>query len=305
MMITPFQPGVKHPALPALVGRPSALVGRIGGVTRGEHTHEVRVDRERGVVVKRFRMRHGDEAVREWAALTLLARFAPGLAPAPLGSDLNGAAPVIRMSWLPGTTLGAGVVAAEQADALAGALERLWGSVPSVQREYPASIVPASVMLVQRVHGMLAARPEMGHDPVVQRAYAEGAGWLDRERLDRHQPAEQDMVLGHGDANLDNYLWDGDRIRLIDFEDSGPSDRALELGLLTEHLSVWSDGGLDAGDFLGRFGLSRAGQERARDFRRLSALFWLVLLRPGGAAAARNPPGTLERQAERLLGLLG
>jgi hypothetical protein len=46
-------------------------------------------------------------------------------------------------------------------------------------------------------------------------------------------------------------------------------------------------------------------EARLRDFRRLSALFWLILLRPGGPASARNPPGTLERQAQRLLCLLG
>jgi len=40
-------------------------------------------------------------------------------------------------------------------------------------------------------------------------------------------------------------------------------------------------------------------------FRRLAALFWLLMLRPGSRSSARNPPGTLERQAERLLGLLG
>jgi len=39
--------------------------------------------------------------------------------------------------------------------------------------------------------------------------------------------------------------------------------------------------------------------------RRLAALFWLILLLPGGQASGRNPPGTLRRQADRLLALLG
>ena len=34
-------------------------------------------------------------------------------------------------------------------------------------------------------------------------------------------------------------------------------------------------------------------------------LFWLLLLLPGSPASTRNPPGTLERQADRLLGLIG
>jgi hypothetical protein len=33
-------------------------------------------------------------------------------------------------------------------------------------------------------------------------------------------------------------------------------------------------------------------------------MFWLHLLLPGGPAERRNPPGTAERQAERVLGLL-
>jgi hypothetical protein len=39
--------------------------------------------------------------------------------------------------------------------------------------------------------------------------------------------------------------------------------------------------------------------------RRLAALFWLIMLLPAGPASGRNPPGTLERQAHRLLNVLG
>ena len=114
-----------------------------------------------------------------------------------------------------------------------------------------------------------------------------------------HRPAgaaaDSPAVLGHGDPCLANYLWDGSRVRLIDFEDSAPSDRAFELAILTGHISAWSDAGLDAGGFLALFDLTRAEQARVRDFRRLAALFWLMMLRPGSASSARNPPGTLER----------
>jgi hypothetical protein len=43
---------------------------------------------------------------------------------------------------------------------------------------------------------------------------------------------------------------------------------------------------------------------KVREYRRLAALFWLVMLLPGSPAHHRNPPGTLERQAARLLLLL-
>lgn len=52
------------------------------------------------------------------------------------------------------------------------------------------------------------------------------------------------------------------------------------------------------------FGLSAAERSRLADCRRLATLFWLLRLRPGGDASLRNPPGTLRRQAERLLALL-
>lgn len=55
---------------------------------------------------------------------------------------------------------------------------------------------------------------------------------------------------------------------------------------------------------LGSFGLSAAEQVRVREYRRLCALFWLMLLLSGRPGHDRNPPGTLERQAARLLLLL-
>ncbi len=88
------------------------------------------MDAERGVVVKRFRSSERREPVREWAALTLLAEFAPGLAADPVRADLAGDPPVIEMSRLSGVPLGGSPLSAVQADALAIALERLWNAVP-------------------------------------------------------------------------------------------------------------------------------------------------------------------------------
>jgi Phosphotransferase enzyme family len=113
-----------------------------------------------------------------------------------------------------------------------------------------------------------------------------------------------DVVLGQGDANLANFLWDGTQVRIVDFEDSGPSDRAFELAVLVEHIPAWSDAGLPAEVFLALFDLTAAEQMKLREYRRLSALFWLLMLLPGSPAHRRNPPGTLERQAARLLLLL-
>jgi hypothetical protein len=90
----------------------------------------------------------------------------------------------------------------------------------------------------------------------------------------------------------------------VDFEDSGASDRPFELAVLIEHISAWHDCGLDGDRFAASFGLTAAESARLADCRRLAALFWLLLLAPGGAPSRRNPPGTLRQQAERLLALL-
>lgn len=275
-----------------------------GPVIRNGTTHEVRVDPGLGLVVKRFRSGNRGEPVREWTALSLLARFAPGLAPAPVSADLDSDPPVVTMSWLPGTELAAASVTPAHACALAEALGRLWRSVPSIGREFPAAVAPNPVAFARQVRQMLADSPVLGDDPVAAHAQAAAAAWLERGAIERHSRAGHRAVLGHGDPHLANFLWDGAQIRLVDFEDSGPSDRAFELAILTEHISAWSDARLDADDFLALFDLSRAEQTRVHDFRRLAALFWLIMLGQGGSSSTRNPPGILERQADRLLMLL-
>jgi Ser/Thr protein kinase RdoA (MazF antagonist) len=264
----------------------------------------VRIDRASGLVVKRFLSTARDEPVREWTALLLLAKFAPGLAPAPISADLTGGCPVVTMSLLPGSELSAAPVTPARARALAQALDRLWRSVPSADREFPASVPPKPAAFTCQVSAMLAAIPALGDDPVVARAHAMATAWLGRWALERPGDTSHPAVLGHGDPYLANYLWDDGRIRLVDFEDSGPSDRAFELAILTEHISAWSDARLDADKFLAMFDLNRAERTRVQNFRRLAALYWLIMLRPGGPSSTRNPPGTLERQAGRLLRLL-
>jgi Phosphotransferase enzyme family len=109
-------------------------------------------------------------------------------------------------------------------------------------------------------------------------------------------PAAGDRRLGHGEANLANYLWDGRRIRIVDFEDAAIADPASELAIVVEHLSARH---LDADGLCARFDV---------DPVRLRAMFWLRLRRlllPAGPAEQRNPPGTAATQARRLLDLLG
>jgi hypothetical protein len=69
----------------------------------GANTHVIELGL--AVVVKRFRSRDQDRHGREWRALTLLAEYAPGLAPEPLRADLDADPPAIEMSRLDGVPL--------------------------------------------------------------------------------------------------------------------------------------------------------------------------------------------------------
>lgn len=120
--------------------------------------------------------------------------------------------------------------------------------------------------------------------------------WLDNPPRDLTDVL--DPVVAHGDPNLSNYLWDGSRVRVIDFEDAGLGDRAVELANLVEHLS-WR--ATDPTTLVRRFAPE---PERYQAARQLWAGFWLTLIGPGGPSAHRNPPGTAEAQARRVLRLV-
>jgi len=70
---------------------------------------------------------------------------------------------------------------------------------------------------------------------------------------------------------------------------------------LAEHISMWSTDAVNLESFLARLDLGPGSHARFESARRLWASFWLLMLLPDGLAHGRNPPGTLERQAERVL----
>lgn len=267
-------------------------------------THQVSIDQNRQVVVKRYVDSHRGEPAREWRALRLLAEHAPRLAPEPISADLDGDPPSVVMSLLPGEALGSRPLTGPQERALAVAVGQLWQAVPVelVTRVRGESDTRAE--LVQAVRRWLADGPELGPDPAGRNALARGAAWLASTAgltaavgggsAGRAVP----RVLGQGDANLANFLWDGELVRIVDFEDSGVSDRAFEVAVLVEHVSAWRDGGLDADRFITGFDLSATERAQLADWRRLLALYWLLRLHQ------RADVSGVPRQAARLLSLL-
>ncbi|ADB29367.1 aminoglycoside phosphotransferase [Kribbella flavida DSM 17836] len=263
-------------------------------------------------VTKTYTDRSRGEDQREWTALRVISTARPGLVPVPL--RLTGA--TLTMTRLPGTPL-AGELTAQQLDGLETALRDLW-SIP------PASLAPVDhPALVARIRADLQHSPTgettaagAGPPPEASRAGAVGECWRSGPRQDLLREARQvaldwldgdeaaelarpaNAVIGHGDPNLANYLWDGVRVRIVDFEDAGRSDLAYELGTLVEHLA---SRGTRWDGFAERFGVDAA---RFRAARCLWASFWLTMVGPGGPAAERNPPGTGVRQAARVLELI-
>jgi hypothetical protein len=264
------------------------------------HAIELRPDG----VVKRFR--HGDRAggAREWNALTLLGTHAPGLAPEPRKADLDGPEPMVAMSRLRGVPLRGHALDGQRVAALAEALSALHTALPP---EVLDEVPPRPWLEDQLATRIRTWEPEVrpGADGDVAHAMDTGLAWLASHRPAGATPPAPAPVFGAGDGNLANYLWDGSRVRIVDFEDSGRSDRALERAEITEHVSSWIDHPLDVPAFLGHFSLTPTESHRLLECRRLIALVWLFLLVLDSRGQRRNPPGTPRRQARRLLDLLG
>jgi hypothetical protein len=265
-------------------------------------THDIEMTADR--VVKRFRSCGDGEHLREWQALTLLDCYVPGIAPAPLTADLAADPPVVVMTRLPGQPLRGGVVSPRQIKAMAQTLARMFDAVPaSVATELPDrrwSQRPAEAAIRSAIHGLRADVPAE-----IRGALTEGLRWLDTGPFGSGGRPDVPPVFGHADGNLANFLWDGDGIRIVDFEDSGRSDRAYELADVTEHVASWVDTDFDVSLFLGHVSLSPAEQRRLIECRRLVALLWLPALAAEDPEHPRNPPGTAGRQADRVLRLLG
>jgi len=259
-------------------------------------THVIEVGDDQ--VIKRFRCWDRGEHVREWRALTLLASCAPDLAPVPLGADLTSVPPHIRMSRVPGRPLDGQTVTPGHLDAVAVAIGRLHAAVP---RDVGARVPPQPWLAAgaaSQMRSIVARSSSVGGDALTLSAFDAGMRWLGQAT--DPQPEEHSFVFGQGDGNLANYLWDGERVRLVDFEDSGRSDRAYELAAFAEHLSVWHDAGVETGDLLGRFELTRSERARVLFFRRAFAFYWLLKLLDRG----EDREDTLHRQASRLLAVL-
>ncbi|MEV4011927.1 aminoglycoside phosphotransferase family protein [Nonomuraea angiospora] len=252
----------------------------------GGHSIEVRSD----VVIKRYRSSGYGEPEREWRALELLGEHDPGLAPAPVTAELEADPPTVVMSRLDGTTV-SGEIAGKLVDALAEAITGVQRSIPSRVLDRVPARAGHPVYLLQKVREWAAAATP---EPATAEALRAATDWVAGPGLEGKFAQPGTPVFGTGDGNLNNYLWDGTRVRVIDFEYSGRSDRAFELAEVTEHISVWENDPAGLTAVLDRFELTAEEAARFTECRRLLALFWLLRCRQEIRPA----------QADRMLALL-
>ena len=252
---------------------------------------------EGDVVRKRYRRTDRGEPTREWAALVLLDRHAPGLAPRPLAFESD--PPTVVMSRVMGDPL-ATVLAPGLLPAMHEAYRSLFAVPP--QPGTPLRYWNPAAFLRNNVEWIEKERRHTGlHDPV-DRALAATREW--HAAPPRGIGEIIDPVIAQGDGNVDNMLWDGSRVRLIDFEGFGVGDLAFEVADLAEHISSRLRGLSDPEAVIAGFDLSPGCRRRMLAYRVVLATFWLLMLLPGNAGHHRNAEGSDRLQALHLLGLL-
>jgi aminoglycoside phosphotransferase (APT) family kinase protein len=266
-----------------------------------ESTHDVSVGAT--TVVKRYRSWDRGEPDREWHALSLLHEHCPGLAPEPIAFTSQSGTPAITMTRVPGVPLGSAALTEPQQVAVADAMTRLHRALPGPELARLGERRSGPAELLSELRSW-SKEPVTALSPVVAEAKTAGTTWLDEVAISDLKGAATESVFTLGDGNLGNFIWDGDQCRLVDFEDSGVSQVAFESADFVEHVSVWLRGLVHEDALLESLKMSGHQQERLMNCRRLFAVFWLLMLLPGARGHHRNPVGSVERQAHRLLGLL-
>jgi Ser/Thr protein kinase RdoA (MazF antagonist) len=244
--------------------------------------------------VKLYRVDERRRWEREWRALTFLAERGAGLAPRPLWFDPDGSPPAVVMERLTGDPLHERPIGPAELEALGEALSALHRAPGG--DEYPTTVIGTPARFVEEVTLAAERLDGLVDDPLAGRSAARLRGWLasdDRELLAAPAPP----VFAHGDTNPANYLWDGRRVRFVDFEYAGRSDAAFDLGDLVEHVGAQPVAEEAWAPLLARFGLDAAGRRRLKAARRLAAHFWLTILwRP----ALGRPEDRIETQLRRV-----
>jgi aminoglycoside phosphotransferase (APT) family kinase protein len=251
------------------------------------------------LVVKVFRTAAVDESEHEWDALVALA--GSGIAPEPVHFDAGDPA-VVVMTRVPGSSLLAGALDAEDARVIGSVHRLVHRTVPRSRRRLPHSGIRTAraALMADEPHETSSRRDNASG--VVTLAWRAAQTWIADVDI-QHLLYSDDLRFCRGDPNLSNYLWSDEGLVLIDWENSGYSHPALELADMAEHASTRAlseDFWIHLADATE---LTQEDRARVTQARRLLSCFWLVLIE------SRQRQGlpttvTLDEQASRTLAAL-
>jgi aminoglycoside phosphotransferase (APT) family kinase protein len=167
-----------------------------------------------------------DRARREFDALSLMERGAPGLAPRPLYLDLDSySQSVVVQTWLSGTPLWAAPADSATWLQILQAYRRVHLTPPpDGPIRYP--LTPADI---------LASLPKFAGE-LPEAAQSERLARLLSRLESLKVPKMPDVrCWGHGDTNIRNLILTADGVKLVDWEYSGVTDPAHEIAMLMSH----------------------------------------------------------------------
>lgn len=248
-----------------------------GGFQNGVYAWD---DPDRGpVCIKLYtKGNHRRRVEREWAALTLLAEHEVSSVPRPLWLDDDHSVPAIGMSLIAGTPL---LESADREAALKGLAHTtrhlqgvpLSGLLADIER------IDSGTHYMKRLTG---SWPELltghGDDPLTSEMHALLAAWHASGDADIVRENAAPTVFSRGDANLLNWLRDGDDTPCVDFEYSGHSTVFFDAADLIEHISAREICDSTWLALLPDLGVTPANRHQFLAAQRTCALRWLAIL---------------------------
>ncbi|MEU0465385.1 aminoglycoside phosphotransferase family protein [Amycolatopsis sp. NPDC006131] len=227
------------------------------------------------ICLKVYRKTDKDRVAREWHGLNHVAGL--GLAPQPLWRDDHPDHPALGMSFVPGQPipeLANPELVLPQVAAVTRAIQALPVSEPLASWPRVDSIVHYIARLTDIWPRQLAADEGDAYTEKLRALLDRWEAGGDVDLLRRRATA----VFSRGDANLLNWLCENDRLRVVDFEFSGWSDRAVDAADHIEHISARQVPDSTWRTLEDDLGVNRQNRSRFAAARRTIALRWLAVL---------------------------
>ena len=219
---------------------------------------------------------------REVGGMCMLVDRVPDRCPHPLSWEADPA--WLLMELLPGKHLGNVALTESQLLELAAAYKALYQITPTTLGEPLWELDWNIRFLVESMRDHLPMLVQAGQEHAAAAEAASLMGdWLESEEPACFLEASDCVVFARGDENMANAIWDGERIRFVDFEYCGWNDFPRDLSLVTEHVQSYATPIEGWNVFLEQFDLTGDQRRRLQAGRRRQALYWLAkeCLKPG------------------------